>query len=80
MNKGELLKRIDNNHKHHPPQTQNRIDNHQRVRHVTAECGRELVKVCPTGRELSLALTKLEEVMFWANSAIARSEDDEAGI
>lgn len=29
---------------------------------------------CPASRELSLALTKLEEVMFWANAAIARNE------
>jgi len=28
----------------------------------------------PKGREQSLALTKLEEVVFWANAAIARGE------
>ena len=28
---------------------------------------------CPDGREKSLAMTHLEEVMFWANSSIARS-------
>lgn len=27
---------------------------------------------CPDGREKSLALTNLEQVMFWANAAIAR--------
>lgn len=28
-----------------------------------------------SGREKALALTKLEEVMFWANAGIARSND-----
>jgi len=27
---------------------------------------------CPASREKSLALTKLEEAVFWANAAIAR--------
>ena len=27
---------------------------------------------CPESRELSLAYTKLEEAVFWANAAIAR--------
>jgi len=29
---------------------------------------------CPPSRELSLALTKLEEAVMWANAAIARNE------
>lgn len=29
---------------------------------------------CPPSRELSLALTKIEEAMFWANASIARHE------
>jgi len=29
---------------------------------------------CPDGREKSLSLTNLEQVMFWANAGIARFE------
>lgn len=29
---------------------------------------------CPDSRERSLALTKLEEAVMWANAAIARNE------
>lgn len=76
MTKDELLVRIDENHKHHPPQSQARIDAHQRVRYVTSECAKNLVGACPVGRELSLALTAMEEAMFWANAAIARSYDE----
>jgi hypothetical protein len=31
-----------------------------------------VVADCPPGRERSLALTHLEQVMFWANAAVAR--------
>ena len=36
-----------------------------------------LVAMCPESRELSLAITKLEECIFWANAAIARNEKPE---
>lgn len=33
-----------------------------------------IADVCPPSRELSLALTHLEDSVFWANAAIARNE------
>ena len=36
----------------------------------------ELIDVsCPDSREKSLAITKLEEAVMWANASIARRED-----
>lgn len=32
-----------------------------------------LNRLCPDGRELSSAITHLEEVVFWANASIARA-------
>ena len=36
--------------------------------------------LCPDSRELSLALTKLEEAVFWANASIARNEDNAENV
>lgn len=33
-----------------------------------------IVEITPSSREQSLALTKLEEAVMWANAAIARRE------
>lgn len=34
----------------------------------------DILRNCPDSRERSLALTKLEEAIFWANASIARRE------
>lgn len=31
-------------------------------------------EICPNSREKSLAMTKLEEAVMWANASIARNE------
>lgn len=49
---------------------------HGLVRSKCYDLATELNELLPEGREKSLTLTKLEEVMFWANAAIARSSDD----
>lgn len=36
-----------------------------------------IVELVPPSRERSLALTKLEEAIFWANAGIARNEKEE---
>lgn len=46
---------------------------------IRANCGElaeSILSNVPEGREQSVALTKLEEVMFWANAGIARARGD----
>ncbi len=49
-------------------------EKYQVIRENALEFAKGIVTGCPPSRELSLALTKLEEAVFWANAAIARHE------
>lgn len=59
----------------HPAETKRTQEAHEGVRDVLLGAADKLVEL--TGRESreqSLAITKLEEAMFWANAAIARGD------
>lgn len=59
----------------HPADANNTKEAHQTVRDVLLEAADKIVTVTgPPTREQSLAITKLEEAMFWANAAIARGD------
>lgn len=49
---------------------------HALVRTKCFELASELNELLPNSREKSLAITKLEEVMFWANAGIARNPQE----
>jgi hypothetical protein len=49
-------------------------DRHTDVRAACARAAADILKVTPEGREQSLAITHLEEAMFWGNAAIARED------
>lgn len=66
---------IDNRFEYHPPSPE-KIRQHERVRSYLRQMAHEFADSLPAGREKSLALTKLEEAMFWANAAIARAPED----
>lgn len=67
------LEDIDNRFAYHKPPDEDTARLHGVVRNLTGEVAREFHSILPEGREKSLAITKLEEAMFWANAAIARS-------
>jgi hypothetical protein len=56
----------------HAATTTEKADAHTSVRQRCRQLADFINEACPDGREKSLAITKLEEVMFWANGAIAR--------
>ncbi|WP_099021299.1 Acb2/Tad1 domain-containing protein [Mycolicibacterium palauense] len=58
--------------KFHAAETRDRRVAHESVRSELYITALELDRIVPPGREKSLAITKLEEAMFWANAAIAR--------
>ena len=63
----------------HPADAQNTKDNHERVRDICLEAANQILDVTGNSfREQSLAITKLEEAMFWANAAIARGDGPKA--
>lgn len=57
----------------HPAITDEKKAQHGSIRHACVSLAFHINARCPDGREKSLAITHLEEVMFWANAAIART-------
>lgn len=70
---------LENRFRYHPPQTEQRRQAHETVRSGLLTTAERLDELLPDGREKSLAVTKLEEAMFWANAALARQPDDAGG-
>jgi hypothetical protein len=64
---------IENNFKYHAPKNQETVLAHEAVRNECRHLANSLDTLLPNSREKSLAMTKLEEVMMWANAAIARN-------
>lgn len=64
---------IANRFAFHAATTEEKRDAHTSVRHHCGQLANYLNEKLPEGREKSLAITHLEEVMMWSNAALARS-------
>ena len=62
---------IDNRFMYHAPKP-GQMEMYQDIRTLAKELALEIDEVVPDGREKSLAITRLEEAVMWANSGIAR--------
>lgn len=63
---------IENRFSYHAAITQDRQNQHETVRAWCLDLAYFIEDAVPDGREKAIALTKLEEVMFWANAAVSR--------
>jgi hypothetical protein len=66
---------ISNRFAFHAATTAEKRGEHGSVRDACGQLAHKLDASLPAGREKALAITKLEEVMLWANAAIARASD-----
>jgi hypothetical protein len=65
---------LDNRFDFHPAPNVEKQNEHASIRQACKRLAYELNSAVPEGREKSLAVTKLEECMMWANAGIARNQ------
>jgi len=64
---------LENNFTYHKP-FGTQTERYEELREMAKGLAMTYLEHCPESRERSLALTKLEESVMWANAAIARNE------
>ncbi len=64
---------IEKNFTYHPPK-EGQPEKYRKIRSMGGDFGKLIEQLCPESRERSLAMTKLEEAVMWANASIARNE------
>ncbi len=63
---------LQNRFTYHAPK-EGQAEMYKEIRDQAHDLAQKLNVSCPASREKSLAITKLEEVVFWANASIARN-------
>lgn len=66
---------IENRFNFHPATTAEKRGEHGSIREAHKVLALFIEDNVPASREKALALTNLEQAMFWANAAIARNSD-----
>lgn len=70
-----MIEDIENRFAFHPATNEEKRNDHSSIRNACRELADFLNEKMPEGREKSIAITKLEEVMFWGNAGIARDNE-----
>ena len=70
-----MSKQIENNFRCHEV-AKEQADKLDYIRVKAKDLAYMIDELCPNSREKSLAMTKLEEAVMWANAAIARNGED----
>jgi len=73
MDNDKLSERLKREYTYHPPKT-GQAERYEEIRDRARALAAHIARGTPESREQSLALTKIEEAVFWANAAIARNE------
>ncbi|MCF8034690.1 MAG: hypothetical protein K9K66_04335 [Desulfarculaceae bacterium] len=68
-----MLDEIDLRFTYHPPKD-GQPAKYEEIREEAKALARTIDSLCPESREKSLAMTKLDEFVMWANASIARRE------
>ena len=68
-----MIEDLENRFTYHAPK-EGQPDKYDNIRRYAKAFAELIDEMCPNSREKSLAITKLEEVVFWANASIARNE------
>jgi hypothetical protein len=68
-----LKERIECEFTYHAPKG-DQVERYAKIREWGHHMASYIQENCPDSREKSLAFTKLEEAVMWANAAIARNE------
>lgn len=73
VSRARTTRDLENRFTYHAPK-ENQAARYSAIRAEVRDLALYLGENCPPSRELSLALTHLEEAVFWANASIARNE------